>query len=212
MMFIPKKKFIKRSPVVVNQGPRIVVNQGLPVVVNQGLPFVFNQGLPVVFNQGLPVPVLRRQVIVKKIKKLKNNNKTNIKNASIILKRKNKSSKKSDEILLLFDRRGYWVTPGGGINRNERAWDAAKREFEEEVGDKLPKCYKTDRYNFKKYGTRVYLCRTNKRSVNFIKNIEISHHKWVSIKKIKADKKNKLGLRKCVRSTLLDVIREANLS
>ena len=211
-MLIPKKKFIKRSPVVVNQGPRFAVTQGPRFAVTQGLPFVFNQGFPFAVAQGLPVPVITRQIRVKKIKKLKNKNKRNIKNASIILTRKNKSSKKSDEILLLFDRRGYWVTPGGGINRNERACDAAKREFEEEVGDKLPDCYKIKGYNKKNYKTRVYLCRTNQRTIIFKPNREISHYKWVSIKEIKADKKNRLGLRGCVRSTLLDVIKEANLS
>ena len=208
MMLIPKKKYIMRPRIVVSRTPPVLVNQRFPIRFNQGPPLVFNQGFPFVVNQGLPVPVLRRQVIVKKIKKLKNNN---IKNASIILKRKNKSSKKSDEILLLFDRRGYWVTPGGGINSNERAWHAADREFKEEVGDKLPHCYRIDGYNFKNYKTRVYLCRTNQRNINFTPNREISHYKWVSIKEIKADKKNKLGLRGCVRSTLLDVIKKENL-
>ena len=127
----------------------------------------------------------------------KNPGKKDLRNSAIVLKKNNK-------ILLLKERRGYWVTPGGGRNRGERPWDAAKREYKEETNNDLPYCYTIERFDFLRYNTNIYVCQTN-RSVFYSQNNETYKAKWVSVSDIVNDTHNTLNIRRSNKATLMSL-------
>ena len=86
---------------------------------------------------------------------------SNIKNASIIVV----TGRNYDRVLMVRDaKNGNWMFPGGKIDKGERPWNAAKREFEEETGFELPRLkggkrelYKFIRTHNNGTQTKIYL-------------------------------------------------------
>ena len=109
--------------------------------------------------------------------------KNKIKNATIIC-----LSRDRKRIFLVYDRRGFWVTPGGGIERKDgnSLWYCAKREWTEETGDTLPSFRKKDstrgldKYDDYKFNTRLYVGTTNDK-IKYSPTRETAYGKWFSI-------------------------------
>ena len=226
---------IPHRVIIRNKNPiPFMINQfRQPFMINQfRQPFMFNQfGQPFIFNQ--PKKQLRKICRVPgcnycqpgkphycrncgsrdsdhfktncpKLKKRNNSGKKDLKNSAIVIIKNNK-------ILLLKDYRGYWVTPGGGRHRGETPWDTAKREYEEETGNNdLPNYYKRERFDFLRYNTNIYVCRTNE-SVKYSPNNETYKAKWVSISDIVNDKHNRLNIRNSNKATLMSLYKMGEL-
>ncbi len=74
----------------------------------------------------------------------------------------------------------YWTLPGGGVKKNEKLEDAARREVKEELGIEIGNIQKLGFYNstaeYKK--DTVYLFRAHVDEKDFKKNHEVSMAQW----------------------------------
>lgn len=74
-----------------------------------------------------------------------------------------------------------WTFPGGGVDRNETAAQAAMRELKEETGITLPSLKKIDEYfainEYKRNTVTVYFGTTPDKTVT-IDPVEISEARW----------------------------------
>jgi 8-oxo-dGTP pyrophosphatase MutT (NUDIX family) len=149
----------------------------------------------------------------------------------IIFKKKTFSNKLNNSAIVLLSKdkkyifmvyeRNYrkWVIPGGKMDRkdNNRLWWCAKREWNEETGFNVPIiCKKNgakgcDIYNSYKHSTRIYFGITKNGFTNGIyykPTSETSHASWFKIKDVV---NNKINVRGCVRSSLIDLINNVGL-
>ena len=105
-------------------------------------------------------------------------NKSTMKNAAIIL-----ISKLGDKarFIILRDRSNkQWMIPGGNMEKGETPFQGMKREFYEEVGQKLPHLEKQKSFDFTRYKTRVYVGLSNTK-INFRENDEADAIHFASV-------------------------------
>ncbi len=100
--------------------------------------------------------------------------------AGIIIykKMKDRDGKIEVKYLLLYHGRGYWNFPKGKLEKDERSYEAAIREVEEETGIpqnslRIERDFKVaDKYIYQREGTRFFkiviffLAQTNKAEIN----------------------------------------------
>lgn len=138
-----------------------------------------------------------------------------LKNAAIVLLSKDKKY-----IFMVYERNyKKWVVPGGKMDRkdNNKLWWCAKREWKEETGFNAPIFYKKDGskgcdiYNSYKHSTRIYFGITKNgftNGINYKPTSETSNAAWFKIKDVL---NNKINVRGCVKSSLIDLINNLGL-
>lgn len=115
---------------------------------------------------------------INKQKNSRKSRKMNIRNSAIVLV--SKLGPKSKFVILRDRSNKKWMIPGGKIERGETPFQGMKREFYEEVGQKLPLLEKQLKFDFPRYNTRVYIGLSNSK-INFRENDEANAIHFASV-------------------------------
>lgn len=90
-------------------------------------------------------------------------------------------------VKLSYIHNGAWVFPGGKIEKNEEAADAAKRELWEEVGIRVKSVIEIGQYRSDKYGkddtVTVFFGVAENTNIK-ISELEISEARWFELSEI----------------------------